>query len=280
MPKYNDNILNYYNDDSHIGSLDANDKQVGTGLVGSPSCGDVMKLQIKIEKNKKNEEIIKDAKILVFGCGSAKASSSYVAEQLVGKTIEEAMKIKNTDIAEYLGLPKIKLHCSVLAEGAIKRAVEDYKNKQNYQNKENIGNKMKEIETNCDIKNFSLSITDEAILFVKSNLEKVSKEKNKNEIKGIRLNLEEGHCGLMYKVRYVEEKDNTNNDIDYIVETQKHDYKLHIFIKKTEQEILNNTEIEYKEEGLKRGLIFKNPKETGRCNCGLNFFTKEKSELN
>ena len=280
MPKYNDNILNYYNDDSHIGSLDINDKQVGTGLVGSPSCGDVMKLQIKIEKNKNNEEIIKDAKILVFGCGSAKASSSYVAEQLVGKTLEEAMKIKNTDIAEYLGLPKIKLHCSVLAESAIKRAVEDYKNKQSNQNSKNIGDKIKQIKTNCNIKNFSLSITDEAILFVKSNLEKVSKEKNKNEIKGIRLNIEEGHCGLMYKVRYVDNKDDIKNDIDYIAETKKHDYKLHIFIKKTEQEILNNTEIEYKEEGLKRGLIFKNPKETGRCNCGLNFFTKEKQKKN
>ena len=88
MPKYNDNILNYYNDDSHIGSLDINDKNVGTGLVGSPSCGDVMKLQIKVENDK-----IVDAKILVFGCGSAKASSSYVAEQLVGKTIDEALAL-------------------------------------------------------------------------------------------------------------------------------------------------------------------------------------------
>jgi len=280
MPKYNDNILNYYNDDSHIGSLDINDKNVGTGLVGSPSCGDVMKLQIQVDE-KDGIKIIKDAKILVFGCGSAKASSSYVAQQLVGKTIEEALKIKNSDIADYLGLPKIKLHCSVLAESAIKRAIEDYKNKQNEENNnKKINNSDEEENKNND---FSLSITDEAILFVKSNLEKVEKEKNKEPIKGIRLNLEEGHCGLMYKVRYVEQNEDTTNDIDYIVKTKddKNDlYELHIFVKKTESEILNETKIEYKEENLKRGLVFKNPRETGRCNCGLNFFTDKKNKEN
>lgn len=280
MPKYNDNILNYYNDDSHIGSLDINDKNVGTGLVGSPSCGDVMKLQIQVDE-KDGIKIIKDAKILVFGCGSAKASSSYVAQQLVGKTIEEALKIKNSDIADYLGLPKIKLHCSVLAESAIKRAIEDYKNKQNEENNnKKINNSDEEENKNND---FSLSITDEAILFVKSNLEKVEKEKNKEHIKGIRLNLEEGHCGLMYKVRYVEQNEDTTNDIDYIVKAKddKNDlYELHIFVKKTESEILNETKIEYKEENLKRGLVFKNPRETGRCNCGLNFFTDKKNKEN
>lgn len=280
MPKYNDNILNYYNDDSHIGSLDINDKNVGTGLVGSPSCGDVMKLQIQVDE-KDGIKIIKDAKILVFGCGSAKASSSYVAQQLVGKTIEEALKIKNSDIADYLGLPKIKLHCSVLAESAIKRAIEDYKNKQNEENNnKKINNSDEKENKNND---FSLSITDEAILFVKSNLEKVEKEKNKEHIKGIRLNLEEGHCGLMYKVRYVEQNEDTTNDIDYIVKAKddKNDlYELHIFVKKTESEILNETKIEYKEENLKRGLVFKNPRETGRCNCGLNFFTDKKNKEN
>ena len=101
MPKYNDDILNYYKDDSHIGSLDADAKDVGTGLVGAPACGDVMKLQIKV----KNDKIV-DAKIMVFGCGSAKASSSYVAKKLTGMTLDEALKIKNTDIAEALGLPE------------------------------------------------------------------------------------------------------------------------------------------------------------------------------
>ena len=270
MPKYNDNILNYYNDDSHIGSFDANDKNVGTGLVGSPSCGDVMKLQIKV-KEKNSKKIIEDAKILVFGCGSAKASSSYVAEQLVGKTLEEALKIKNTDIASYLELPKLKLHCSVLAEGAIKRAVEDYNNKQAGKTTKQT---QKNIETGCDVdeKSFKLDISKEAILFVKDNLEKVSKEKNKTAIKGIRLNLEEGHCGLMYKVRYVEDKENTKQDIDFIAKAVN--YNLHIFVKKAEADILNGTKIEYKEENLKRGLVFQNPREIGRCNCGMNFFTE------
>lgn len=281
MPKYNDNILNYYNDDSHIGSLDINDKNVGTGLVGSPSCGDVMKLQIKVENDK-----IVDAKILVFGCGSAKASSSYVAEQLVGKTIDEALKIKNTDIAEYLGLPKIKLHCSVLAEDAIKRAVEDYNNKQHSSkqsegdNKANKQNQTKKgaVSDALDLDSFKLDITDEALLFVKSNLEKIEKESKDKEIQGIRLSLEEGHCGLMYKVRYVENKDDTVNDIVFIATPKDADYQLKIFVKKTEAVILNNTKIEYKEDGLKRGLVFKNPKETGRCSCGLNFFTEDKKQ--
>ena len=270
MPQYNDDILNYYNDDSHIGSLDVNDKNVGTGLVGSPSCGDVMKLQIKIGENKKGEKIIEDAKILVFGCGSAKASSSYVAEKLVGMSLEDAKKIKNVDIANALKLPKLKLHCSVLVEDAIKRAIDDYNKKQNgeksdiykiYDNKNNQSN------NDC----IKLSITKEAIDFTKQQLKKVESEK-KIKIKGIQLSLEEGHCGLMYKVKYLEDKG--KND-DFVV---FEDSGLKIFVKKDMVDILNGTEISYKEENLKRGLIFKNPKETGRCNCGMNFFTKDKKK--
>ena len=279
MPRYNDNILNYYNDDSHIGSFDVADKNVGTGLVGSPSCGDVMKLQIKIKQDDKTgEKIIDDAKILVFGCGSAKASSSYVAEQLVGKTLKEAMNIKNTDIAKFLGLPKIKLHCSVLAESAIKRAIEDYDSK-NAGELSNIGdsaNKKKEShkanvtiqDEKSDIdKELSFSISKDAIKFVKHNLEKLNKD-----VQGIRLGLEEGHCGLMYKVRYVLKNDDVKDYISY------QEDGLVIFVKKEEKQILNGTKIEYKEEGLKRGLIFTNPKETGKCSCGLNFFTAEKKQ--
>ena len=266
MPRYNKTILNYYNDNSHIGSYDQNDKNVGTGLVGSPSCGDVMKLQIKIERDKKsNLDKIVDAKILVFGCGSAKASSSYIAKQIVGKTINEALKIKNSDIAEYLGLPKIKLHCSVLAESAIKQAIEDYKSK-NICSKTKKATQNKKVEKKMN-KKFDIIISNEALDFVKKQLEK----KIKNSA-GIRLALEEGHCGLAYKVSYVK----SNEDIsDYICKTKN---GLNIFVKKNEATILNGTKIEYKEEGLKRGLIFKNPKETGRCNCGLNFFTKDKKQ--
>ena len=352
MPKYNDNILNYYNDNSHVGSLNEKLNDVGTGLVGSPSCGDVMKLQIKVKKNK-----IVDAKIMVFGCGSAKASSSYLAEQLIGKTVKEAMKIKNTDIANSLGLPKIKLHCSVLAEGAIKRAIEDFQKKnngikdieENETNRKKIADSMKNIiikgvkskkenianadenkaknenknsnintnhrdddyscakvnknacnktktknsnsfsdeknnkiangEKNTDKnskkninkkeKNFSISITDKAIDFTKQHLNKIGKN-----VKGVCLSLEAGHCGLMYKVRYVKSDENTADYIDFIKNG------LHIFVAKKEMDVLNMTKIEYKEEGLKRGLIFKNPKESGRCKCGMNFFVKKQQDSN
>ena len=269
MPQYNDDILNYYKDDSHIGSLDVNDKNVGTGLVGSPSCGDVMKLQIKIEKNKKGEEIIKDAKILVFGCGSAKASSSYVAEKLTGMPLEEAKKIKNVDIANALKLPKLKLHCSVLVEDAIKRAVEDYNNKQKGI-KSDVYNQTNKIENNNSNDNFTISITNDAVEFTKKQLEKVEKEKN-IKIAGIQLSLEEGHCGLMYKVKYLEDKELKKNSNFITFEKNG----LNIFVSKDMKDILNGTEISYKEENLKRGLIFKNPKETGRCSCGKNFFTEE-----
>ena len=277
MPKYNNTILNYYNDDSHTGSFDEKNKSVGTGLVGSPSCGDVMKLQIKVIK-KKEKQIIADAKILVFGCGSAKASSSYVAEQLVGKTLEEAKNIKNSDIAKYLGLPKIKLHCSVLAEEAIKQAIDNYTSKQANilqdakNKKENIPTQAINNPQNNDLSNkdsfntekFSISITQEATEFVKNTLQKFGNKK----IKGIRLSLEEGHCGLMYKVRYVDNQKMVANDVYYKTNG------LNIFVPKEQAEILNGTKIEYKEENLKRGLIFKNPRETGRCNCGKNFLIK------
>ena len=268
MPKYNDKILNYYNDDTYIGSFDEKDLNIGTGLVGSPSCGDVMKLQVKIDKN---TNTITDAKILVFGCGSAKASSSYVAEKLIGLSIDEALKIKNTDIANDLGLPQIKLHCSVLAESAIKRAIDDYKSKNDVSNG---GAKAKnDVEMIHNIKHddndFTLEISQKALDFTKQNLAKVGKK-----VKGIRLEIAEGHCGLMYKVKYVEDAENTKDDVDFIVND------LHIFVKQTEKDILNGTKIDFKEEGLKRGLIFTNPRETGRCHCGQNFFTPEQKKKN
>ncbi len=124
---YSQKVLDHYNNPRNVGSLDAKDDSVGTGLVGAPECGDVMKLQIKV-----NEEtgIIEDAKFKTFGCGSAIASSSLATELLKGKTLEEAAAIKNTQIVQELNLPPVKIHCSVLAEDAIKAAIEDYKRKQ------------------------------------------------------------------------------------------------------------------------------------------------------
>ena len=122
---YHQNVLDHYNNPRNVGSMNKADPDVGTGLVGAPACGDVMKLQIKVN----DDGTIEKAVFKTFGCGSAIASSSYATEILEGKKIEEAMHIKNTDIAEHLKLPPVKLHCSMLAEDAIKAAVTDYKKK-------------------------------------------------------------------------------------------------------------------------------------------------------
>ncbi|XP_024084630.1 uncharacterized protein LOC112127629 [Cimex lectularius] len=123
---YHKNVIDHYENPRNVGSLDKNDKSVGTGLVGAPACGDVMKLQIRVDENGK----IVDAKFKTFGCGSAIASSSLATEWVKGKTVEDALKLKNSDIAKELALPPVKLHCSMLAEDAIKAALSDYKIKQ------------------------------------------------------------------------------------------------------------------------------------------------------
>jgi nitrogen fixation protein NifU and related proteins len=123
---YTDKVIDHYKNPRNVGSMDKADPSVGTGIVGAPECGDVMKLQIKINEQ---SGVIEDAKFKTFGCGSAIASSSLVTEWVKGKTIDEALKIKNTEIVEELSLPPIKIHCSVLAEDAIKAAISDYKKK-------------------------------------------------------------------------------------------------------------------------------------------------------
>ena len=129
--KYHERVLDHYNKPRNIGSMDKNDKNVGTGLVGAPACGDVMRLQIKVNDK---TEIIEDVKFKTFGCGSAIASSSLATEWTKGKTVDEVLKIKNQHIAEHLSLPPVKLHCSMLAEDAIKAAVYDWKKKRKMQN--------------------------------------------------------------------------------------------------------------------------------------------------
>jgi nitrogen fixation NifU-like protein len=124
---YSDKVLDHYNNPRNVGSLDKSSPQVGTGIVGAPECGDVMKLQVQVNPE---TGIIEDAKFKTFGCGSAIASSSLATEWLKGKTVDEALRIKNTDIVNELSLPPVKIHCSVLAEDAIKAAINDYKAKQ------------------------------------------------------------------------------------------------------------------------------------------------------
>jgi nitrogen fixation NifU-like protein len=123
---YSEKVVDHYSNPRNVGSMDKNDPNVGTGMVGAPECGDVMKLQIKVDPV---SGIIEDAKFKTFGCGSAIASSSLATEWLKGKTVDQAMEIKNTEIVNELALPPVKVHCSVLAEDAIKAAINDYKKK-------------------------------------------------------------------------------------------------------------------------------------------------------
>ena len=122
---YSDKVLDHYENPRNVGTFDKEDTTVGTGMVGAPACGDVMRLQIKVN----GEGVIEDAKVKTYGCGSAIASSSLLTEWVKGKSLTEASLIKNSDIAEELALPPVKIHCSVLAEDAITAAIEDYKNK-------------------------------------------------------------------------------------------------------------------------------------------------------
>ncbi len=123
---YNEKVIDHYENPRNVGSLDKNDDHVGTGLVGAPACGDVMKLQIRVDDN----GVIEDAKFKTFGCGSAIASSSLATEWIKGRSVDEAAEIRNTQIADHLSLPPVKIHCSVLAEDAIKAAIADYRGKQ------------------------------------------------------------------------------------------------------------------------------------------------------
>lgn len=123
---YSEKVLDHYENPRNVGSMDKEAKNVGTGMVGAPACGDVMRLQIQVS----DDGVIEDAKFKTYGCGSAIASSSLLTEWVKGKTLEEATRIKNTDIAEELALPPVKVHCSVLAEDAIKAAIEDFSTKQ------------------------------------------------------------------------------------------------------------------------------------------------------
>ncbi|ULJ59904.1 Fe-S cluster assembly scaffold IscU [Wielerella bovis] len=123
---YSDKVIDHYENPRNVGSFNKDDQDVGTGMVGAPACGDVMKLQIKVNE----QGIIEDAKFKTYGCGSAIASSSLITEMVKGKSLDEALAIKNSDIAAELELPPVKVHCSILAEDAVKAAIEDYRNKQ------------------------------------------------------------------------------------------------------------------------------------------------------
>lgn len=137
---YSNKVIDHFKNPRNMGSLDKNDRQVGTGIVGAPECGDVMKLQLKIN----DDMVIEDARFKTFGCGSAIASSSLATEWVKGKTVTEAMQIKNTDIVNELSLPPVKIHCSVLAEDALRAAISDYMKKNGKETSEVIAEKQTE----------------------------------------------------------------------------------------------------------------------------------------
>jgi nitrogen fixation NifU-like protein len=138
---YSDKVIDHYNNPRNVGVLDKEDPTVGTGMVGAPACGDVMRLQIKVGE----DGVIQDAKFKTYGCGSAIASSSLLTEWVKGKTLEEAATIKNAEIAEELALPPVKIHCSVLAESSVKAAIEDYKKKQAATNSSQVTEKTEKL---------------------------------------------------------------------------------------------------------------------------------------
>jgi Fe-S cluster assembly scaffold IscU len=247
---YNELIIKHYETPSNVGSLDKNDPNVGTALKGAPACGDVIKFQIQVEQiaNDSNQNddsesyIIKDAKFKAFGCGSAIASSSLLTEMVKGKSFKDALNIKNSEIAKELSLPPVKWHCSILAESAIKGAIEDFKQKK-------INAK------------YNIQITDAA-------LNQVAKILSENQgAKYLRFLAKNGGCsGKKYDIK-----------LDSCVEPDsKHlnllnKLNLNILIDFDSLEFLKNMEIDFTQNSLESKFVFNNPNAENVCGCGESF---------
>jgi len=230
---YSDKVLDHYENPRNVGSFNKDDSNVGTGMVGAPACGDVMKLQIKMG----DDGIIEDAKFKTYGCGSAIASSSLVTEWLKGKSLDQASEIKNSAIAEELALPPVKIHCSVLAEDAIKAAVEDLK-----QNKNNM----------------SISMTVKAANRAKSYLE------SRGKGVGLKLGVKTTGCsGMAYVLEFVDEA----NPEDQVFES----HGIKILVDPKSLIYIDGTELDFVREGLNEGFQFNNPNVKDSCGCGESF---------
>jgi nitrogen fixation NifU-like protein len=248
---YNELIIKHYEKPSNVGSLDKNDPNVGTALKGAPACGDVIKFQIQVEKKNEssndsfNEEdyIIKDAKFKTFGCGSAIASSSLLTEMVKGKSFKEAMQIKNSDIAQELALPPVKWHCSVLAESAIKGAIEDFQTKQmNFK--------------------YGIQITMSAL----NQIEKIFKDNSENAKYIIFLAKNGGCSGKKYDIKLEKNIDHNFGHLKLINEKN-----LNIIIDKDSLDLFKNMEIDFLENSLGSKFIFNNPSAENTCGCGESF---------
>ena len=246
---YSDKVLDHYNNPRNVGSLDKSDPNVGTGMVGAPECGDVMKLQMKVNPA---TGIIEDAKFKTFGCGSAIASSSLATEWLKGKTVDEALAIKNTDIVNELSLPPVKIHCSVLAEDAIKAAIDDYKKK---------SEKRRAVEPRRTRKQsvvWSRSLPKRSTKFARPSSAKASREACAWAFCG-------GGCsGLELSVQVRPEaarRPTTSCNFD--------DVK--VYIDPKSMVFLDGMTLDYKESLMQSGFVFENPHAKKSCGCGTSF---------
>ena len=234
---YSEKIIDHYENPKNVGALDINDENVGTALVGAPSCGDVMKLQVKFGEDGK----ISETKFKTFGCASVIASSSVATECLKGKTQEEALSIKNTDIVKELSLPPVKIHCSVLAEDAIKAAIGDYNNKKK-------------------LKLYPVTIKDAALERVKCLMENDCAH-------AIRFSVKSGGCsGNKYSI-CLDEAFNLNDGHMMI----PNKYRLNILIDGSSVETFKNCEIDYIKNDIEEKFIFNNPNAQNSCGCGVSF---------
>lgn len=237
---YSDKVLDHYENPRNVGSLDKNDPNVGTGMVGAPACGDVMKLMIKVN----DSGIIEDAKFKTYGCGSAIASSSLVTEWLKGKTVDEAYAIKNSAIAEELALPPVKIHCSVLAEDAIKAAVADIKAKQ--------------LAAKVAAQAMAISLTEAAA----SRVEKFLANRGKGI--GLRLGVKTTGCsGMAYTLEFVDDMHPEDMAFD------SHGVK--VIVDPKSLAYIDGTELDFTKEGLNEGFKFNNPNVKDECGCGESF---------
>lgn len=240
---YSSKVLDHYENPRNVGSFDKGDDSVGTGMVGAPACGDVMKLQIKVNE----AGVIEDARFKTYGCGSAIASSSLVTEWVKGKTLDEAMNIRNTQIAEELALPPVKIHCSILAEDAIKAAVQDYKT--------STGPRRLRPSRRTDM---AVTLTQSAANHVGRYLQKRGKGI------GLRLGVRTTGCsGMAYKLEYVDEQ--AADDVVF------DSFGVKVFIDPKSLAYLDGTELDYAREGLNEGFRFSNPNEKATCGCGESF---------
>lgn len=231
---YSDRVIDHYNNPRNVGSLDKNAEDVGTGIVGAPECGDVMKLQIRVE-----EDRIVDAKFKTFGCGSAIASSSLATEMLKGKTLDEAFQIKNSQLVDELSLPPVKIHCSVLAEDAIKAAITDFRKK------EGLG---------------MIQITEKAT----EEFKRIMREENDGDAHGIRIGIKGGGCsGFSYVMQFEKEA----REFDRVFQADD----VPIFIDAKSLVYLSGIEIDYETDLLNRGFKFNNPNAVKSCGCGTSF---------